>query len=543
MSDVHCLMSDIQKSNSTMKQFFSLLLFLIPAFSGCVLGQDRDPIQEKYAAVINPESAKGHLSILASAEFEGRGTGEPGGEKAAAYIAEEFKKLGLTGPVDGSYFQPVKLVRTRFDVKEFTIAGKSFRNGKDFYFVGGGLETQIHARDLVFIGYGISDDKYDDLKDINIEGKVVLVLSEGEPKNAQGKSLITGTDIPSDWATSNTKRLQNITSKKPKLIIAVSNTVQESLARFGYRLTQPRIALDDGKNQDVVNATPVVTIGKEMANLLLAKTGTSVDKLIAKTDATHKSQSGIYNVDLSTSFGSKTEPFTSNNVLGYLEGTDLKEELLVITAHYDHEGNQNGVIFFGADDNGSGTTGVLEIARAFTKAKSEGHGPRRSILFMTVTAEEKGLLGSNYYSRYPVFPLENTVVNLNTDMIGRIDDKHLNGNHNYVHAIGSDKLSSELKAINEKANATYTQMELDYMYDDPKDPMRIYYRSDQYNFAKHGIPVIFYFSGLHPDYHTPADTIDKIHFELLCRRARLAFHTAWEIANRDKRLVVDSNKE
>jgi len=525
-----------------MKQFFFLLLYLIPAFSGCALGQDRDPIQEKYAAEIDPESAKGHLSILASEAFEGRGTGEPGGEKAAAYIAEEFKKLGLAAPVEDSYFQPVKLVRTRFDVREFTIAGQSFRNGKDFYFVGGGPETRIQAKDLVFIGYGISDDRYDDLKGNDIENKIVLVLSEGEPKNASGKSLITGTDVPSDWATSNTKRLQNITSKKPKLIIAVSNTVQESLARFGYRLTQPRIALDDGK-QAAANATPVVTIGKEMANLLLAKTGTSVDKLATKIDATQKSQSATYHVDLNTSFGSKTEPFTSNNVLGYLEGTDLKEELLVITAHYDHEGNQDGVIYFGADDNGSGTTGVLEIARAFAKAKSEGHGPRRSILFMTVTAEEKGLLGSNYYSRHPVFPLENTVVNLNTDMIGRVDDKHLNGNHNYVHAIGSDKLSSELKAINEKANAMYTQMELDYMYDDPKDPMRIYYRSDQYNFAKHGIPVIFYFSGLHPDYHTPADTIDKINFELLSKRARLAFHTAWEIANRDKRLVVDSNKE
>src|SRR5690606_22903035 len=146
-----------------------------------------------------------------------------------------------------------------------------------------------------------------------------------------------------------------------------------------------------------------------------------------------------------------------------------KDELLVITAHYDHEGNQNGTIFFGADDNGSGTTGVLAIAKSFAKAKAEGHGPRRSILFIGFTAEEKGLLGFNYYSRHPVFPLEQSVANLNMDMIGRIDDKHLGGDHHYVHAIGSDKLSSELKVINEEANATYTHMELDYMYDDPKD--------------------------------------------------------------------------
>ncbi|HWK56640.1 MAG TPA: M28 family peptidase [Parapedobacter sp.] len=523
-----------------MKHLLSLLL--IPAFCGCIMAQD--PVQLKYAAEITPETAKAHLSTLASAEFEGRGTGEPGGEKAAEYIADEFKRLGLAGPVDGSYFQPVKLVRTKFDVNEFTIDGKSFANGQDFYFVGGGPETTVNAKEIVFIGYGISDAKYDDLNGVDISGKVVLVISDGEPKDAQGNSLITGTTKESEWATSRTKRLQNITSRNPKLIIAISNSVEETLEQFGNRLTQPRIALDEGTtNSAASDRAPVANISPEMADLILARSNTSVSELTKRIDETQKSQSKTYKARIKTTFGSVTEPFTSDNVLGYLEGTDLKNELLVLTAHYDHEGNQNGTIYFGADDNGSGTTGILELARAFAKAKAEGHGPRRSILFMAVTAEEKGLLGSNYYSRHPVFPLENTVVNLNTDMIGRIDDEHLRGNHNYVHAIGSDKLSSELKVINENANAEYTHMELDYMYDDPKDPMRIYYRSDQYNFAKHGIPVIFYFSGLHPDYHTPADTVDKINFEMLAKRVRLVFHTAWEIANRDKRLVVDSNKE
>ncbi|MBK1441334.1 M28 family peptidase [Parapedobacter sp. ISTM3] len=523
-----------------MKQFLALLFF-IPVLCGCIVAQD--PVQQKYAAEINPETAKAHLSILASAEFEGRGTGEAGGERAAAYIAGEFEKLGLAAPVNGSYFQPVKLTRTRFDVKDFTINGKPFANGEDFYFVGSGPVSRIDAKEIVFIGYGISETQYDDLKGIDIKGKVVLLLSEGEPKNAQGNSLISGSSEPSEWVTSRTKRLQNITSREPKLIIAVSSTIKESLERFGGRLVQPRISLEGGAGQPSPNTTPVANISTEMADLLLARAKTSVAALEQKINNTQQPQSTTYKARLSTTFGSVSEPFTSPNVLGYLEGTDLKNELVVISAHYDHEGNQNGTIFFGADDNGSGTTGVLTLARAYAKAKAEGHGPRRSILFIAFTAEEKGLLGSNYYSRNPVFPLENTVVNLNMDMIGRIDDKHLRGNHNYVHAIGSDKLSSELKVINENANAEYTHMELDYMYDDPKDPMRIYYRSDQYNFAKHGIPVVFYFSGLHPDYHTPADTVDKINFEMLAKRARLAFHTAWEIANRDKRLVVDSNKE
>lgn len=535
-------MSDVSHFiKNTMKPLLSL--FLIPAFYGCIMAQD--PVQQQYAAEITPETAKAHLSVLASAEFEGRGTGEPGGEKAAEYIANEFKRLGLAAPVDGSYFQPVKLTRTRFDVSEFTINDASFTNGEDFYFVGNGPETTVDANEVIFIGYGISEAKYDDLKGIGISEKVVLVISDGEPKDAQGNSLISGNDAASEWVTSRTKRLQNITSRNPKLIIAVSSSVTETLERSGSRLSQPRIALDEGATTSPTTGgyAPVVNITPEMADLLLAPAKTSISELTKQIDETGKPQSKAYKTRLKTTFGSVTEPFTSPNVLGYLEGTDLKDEVLVLTAHYDHEGNQNGTIYFGADDNGSGTTGILELARAFAKAKAEGHGPRRSILFMTVTAEEKGLLGSNYYSRHPIFPLENTVVNLNTDMIGRVDDKHLRGNHNYVHVIGSDKLSSELKAINENANAEYTHMELDYMYDDPKDPMRIYYRSDQYNFAKHGIPVIFYFSGLHPDYHTPADTVDKINFELLAKRARLVFHTAWEIANRDERLVVDSNKE
>lgn len=523
-----------------MKQTLSLF-FLVPAFCGCIMAQD--PIQQQYAAEIHPDSAKRHLSILASPEFEGRGTGEAGGERAAAYIAEEFKRLGLTGPVGGSYFQPINFVRTRFEVKSFVIEDQPYTNGKDFYFVGSGPEATIRTKEVIFIGYGISDANYDDLKGIDIKDKVVLVLAEGEPTDTKGNSIITGTDSLSEWSTSRTKRLQNITARSPKLIIAVSQSVQQTLEQFGGRLTQPRITLQEDTRQPAAAGSPVATISEAMADRLLSRSKTTMSALKDKINRTEQSQSRTYKARLNSTFGLVSEPFIANNVLGYLEGTDLKDQVLVITAHYDHEGNQNGVIFFGADDNGSGTTGVLELARAFSKAKATGHGPRRSILFIGFTAEEKGLLGSNYYARHPVIPLENTVVNLNMDMIGRIDDKHLRGNHNYVHVIGSDKLSSELKIINENANADYTHMELDYMYDDPRDPMRIYYRSDQYNFAKHGIPVIFYFSGLHPHYHTPADTVDKINFEMLSKRARLVFHTAWEVANRDKRLVVDSNKE
>ncbi len=518
------------------------MLFLIPAFCSCIMAQN--PTQLKYAAELTPESAHAHLSILASAEYEGRGTGEAGGEKAAAYIAEEFKKLGLTGPVDGSYYQPVKLAYVNFGVGKFVANGKTFTNGKDFYFIGSGPETTINTKEIVFIGYGISESNYDDLQGLDISGKVVLLINEGEPTDANGVSLITGSETPSEWTASRNKRLQAITAKNPSLILAASSGVKETLQRFGSRLTRPRITLED--NVDVAGASsqvPVANISTEIADFILQKSKTSVEQFKKAVAETKKAQSKAIKATLNTTFGSSVVPFTSDNVLGYLEGSDLKDELVVITGHYDHDGkSEDGTIYYGADDNGSGTVGVLEVARAFAKAKADGNGPRRSMLFIAYTAEEKGLLGSDYYTRYPVFPLASTVVNLNMDMIGRIDDKHLRGNHNYIHVIGADKLSSELYTINENANADYTHMELDYMYDDPNDELRIYYRSDQYNFAKHGIPVIFYFSGLHPHYHTPEDTVDKIDFDMMAKRTRLVFHTAWEIANRDQRLVVDSNK-
>ena len=227
----------------------------------------------------------------------------------------------------------------------------------------------------------------------------------------------------------------------------------------------------------------------------------------------------------------------SENILAFIEGTEKPEEIIVISAHYDHVGNNNGVIYNGADDDGSGTVAVMEIAEAFQQAKKAGKGPKRSILFLHVTGEEHGLLGSKYYSENPVFDLKNTVANLNIDMIGRSDKE--NEGKNYVYVIGSEMLSTELKKINVAANKATQNLELNYKYDDPNDPMRLYYRSDHYNFAKHGIPVVFFFDGIHEDYHQPTDDPEKIDYPLLQKRAQLVFATAWELANRKERIVVD----
>ncbi len=227
----------------------------------------------------------------------------------------------------------------------------------------------------------------------------------------------------------------------------------------------------------------------------------------------------------------------SENILAFIEGSEKPEEIVVVSAHYDHVGTQNGVVYNGADDDGSGTVAVMEIAKAFQAAKKAGNGPKRSILFLHVTGEEHGLFGSEYYTDHPVFPLANTVADLNIDMIGRDDPE--NRGKQYVYVIGSEMLSSQLKVINEAANKRTNNLELNYKYDDPNDPQRLYYRSDHYNFAKNNVPVAFFFDGIHEDYHKPTDDPEKIDYNLLAKRAQLVFTTAWELANRAERITVD----
>ncbi|RKT00353.1 M28 family peptidase [Flavobacterium sp. 123] len=228
----------------------------------------------------------------------------------------------------------------------------------------------------------------------------------------------------------------------------------------------------------------------------------------------------------------------SENIWAFIEGSEKPNEILVISAHYDHVGTKDNEVYNGADDDGSGTVALLEIAQAFEIAKKEGHGPKRSILFLHVTGEEHGLHGSRFYSENPLFPIANTITDINIDMIGRRDEAHAASN-NYVYVIGANRLSTDLDNICTIANAKYTHLDLDYKYNDPKDPNRFYERSDHYNFAKNGIPSVFLFNGVHADYHKATDSADKIEYDALAKRAQFAFATAWELANRLERPVVD----
>lgn len=514
-----------------------ILCFLIFGFYLQSYSQSISPV--KYAELLTADGARKHLSILASDEFEGRETGKRGAKMAADYIAAEFKKLGLNAPVNGSYFQKIDLIESSFHVSKFSINNNSFKNLKDFYLAGSSHPQSIKAKEIVFAGYGISSDEYDDLEGLEIAGKVVLIFYRGEPVKS-GKSLISKSERSSDWVRLRNKRIENLRSKNPSLILAINSDLEGSLKVADSELRDPELSIRRAESTEKPEAD-VIQLTSKTGDVLLKSFGQTAARLIAGINTSGKPASRIFKANFETAYGLEVKDVDAVNVLGYLEGTDLKHELLVLSAHYDHVGltkSGEDKVNNGADDDGSGTTAVIEMARAFAQAKKEGKGPRRSILFLTVSGEEKGLLGSEWYADNPVFPLANTVANLNIDMIGRIDPAHKD-NPDYCYLIGSDKLSTDLHKISENANSTYTKLAIDYKFNDPNDPERIYYRSDHYHFAKNNIPVIFYFNGVHEDYHKPSDEIDKINFPLLAKRAQLVFYTAWDVANRDKRPLVD----
>jgi len=523
-----------------MRRFFSILL-LLPLAYNCSVAQNHT----KYADLITEETSKKHLTILASKEYAGRGTGQEGGLKAANYIAEHFKEFGLKPVVNGnSYFQQVQLIKTNLEATNLSIGQSSFEYGKDFYVQGDNPFEKFDAKDIIFVGYGIQDEKYNELKGIDIKDKVVLFINEGEPTAKNGTSLITGETTKSSWSTNRFKRIQELLKLNPKVILATSSQVAETLTRAKGKLSSPRFKLDKGKSERVgTQSAPIVYVTEDVANKVLASLNTSLITYKIKTAEKSKVTSQIIPLAFQVSMGIKNEKIEVPNVLGLLEGSDKKDEIVVVSGHYDHDGIlPDGTFFPGADDNGSGTVAVIELANAFSKAKKEGKGPRRSILFIGLAAEEKGLLGSDYYVEHPIFPLANTVACINIDMIGRIDNKHLNGDPNYIHVIGVNKLSTELQPIVELANKDIN-LKLDYDYNDPNEPMRLYYRSDHYNFAKYGIPSLFFFSGLHPHYHTPEDTVDKINFPIMVKREKLIFNTIWDIANRVNKPKVDLSLE
>jgi len=383
----------------------------------------------------------------------------------------------------------------------------------------------------------IIDDTVEIKRGKFIEGSCKNLWSNKEHRTVKGLNIVSlnysdcYTDMMLDFS---------INYNKNQIV-----NVDENYFHHKSNAYKRRVEGNDGKNILALHMIQRVLKLGIYADYLL------VDSWYAKPNFINEvKQNGIarqpYPASLHFNYSKTVETSKAPNVVAVLEGTDLKDEYLVITAHMDHLGKRNdSVIYYGADDDGSGTVGVLEIAKAFAKAKANGKGPRRSIVFMTVSGEEKGLWGSEYYTNHPIFPLEKTTANLNIDMIGRSDASRKQGDStNYVYVVGDDKISTDLKPISEAVNKKFLKMELDYKFNDPKDPNRIYFRSDHFNFASKGVPIIFYYDGmLGADYHKPTDTPDKINYELLKKRAQLVFYTAWEMANRNEMLKRDLKLE
>lgn len=491
----------------------------------------------KYASLITTEDLFRHLSIIAGEEMEGRETGTAGAEKAAAYIEAQFKEIGLLpAPLLKGYQQAYPLLRDSLLKAELKIGDLIATYGTDYFVPGKNLSHSLQAKKIMFAGYGIEDPKYDDYKGLNVTGKIVLLLL-GEPKTA-GNYIISGSAKSSEWSFPGiVKKIALAKSKGAAGVLLVNPSQSSFLQRSVDESRRSNLYYPEASN---LGHIPYAQVSHAFAAKLL---GNAFDSILKKG----KEYSALNMIKWEKTMMSnwdhqkKVDTTFATNVLGFVEGSDKKDEYVFVTAHYDHLGKRNGKIYYGADDDGSGTVAVLEMAESFAKAKAEGKGPRRTLVFMTVSGEEKGLWGSEYYSDNPVFPLDKTSVDLNIDMIGRIDTERKTADTtNYIYVVGHDKISSEMPIINEAMNNKYSKLNLDYKFDDPQDPHRIYYRSDHYNFARKGVPVLFFYDGmLQADYHQPTDTVDKINWDLYRTRAKMIFHTAWEIANRDELLKRD----
>jgi hypothetical protein len=457
---------------------------------------------------ITKEDLQNHLSIIASDYMQGRETGELGQKRAAKYIDSVFTSLHLSFAPGLDGFQQEFQCLKSIPKGKITINEHEYLLGREFFYLN--VDKPIKIQTQLLFQHTNSLDTLTKL-----------------PKN-------TGVVIE-ETAPSTIKELfikaKSISQTNPSVIIFALSNYGQFADFYGQHLGRESMRLY--KDEDFYSI-PIIFIQNEKVNVLL--TSRKEKKWLKNTK---KKMSILTKQIIEINLGEKNEVVKSSNLLGVIYGSDstLKNEVLVVSAHYDHLGIYDGEIYNGADDNGSGTSAILEIAQAFSLAKEQGKGPKRTVLILLVSGEEKGLLGSEYYTENPAFLLEKTITDLNVDMIGRTDEFH--ENPDYIYIIGSDMLSDDLQKISEEAGKERGNIFLDYKYNTKEDPNRFYYRSDHYNFAKNGIPSIFYFSGVHDDYHQPTDTIEKINFDKMEKIAQLIYLTACKLTNSTNRPTVN----
>jgi hypothetical protein len=509
-----------------------ILLFLPVSLASA---QTLDPASRAGYASIDTVDLWRHLAVLASDSLEGRETTYPGQKKAAAYIAGVFKKLHLEPVADsGTYFQHFFVNLTYVDPRATITANirsahRQFHWGKDF--------TAEASRDTTISGsaafVGFSDSEIDSTAKTKLAGRIVLAfMGTREDANDSSREMLF-------------RRLHSMPQDlKAAAILIVAD--EEGEGSFFNAIRAVRTLKPNAQIMRLKDGAPQRTPGRgrlfvssEMAEEILRPSGIPLAELRKKAlDRAAFDPVMLDDDTLTVAIKVVKETRQTENVIGMLPGSDeqLKNQAVVISAHYDHLGKDAlGRIYHGADDDGSGTSTVLELAEAFGKNPSK---PKRSVLFLLNVGEEEGLLGSRYYVSHPVVPLQQTVADLNIDMIGRVDPVHEAAHEiNYVYVIGSDKISAELDNLLRVADVESEDLTLNYKYDAEDDPEQLYRRSDHYNFARHKIPVVFFFTGLHADYHQPTDTIDKILFGRMARIARVIYDLGWKIANLEHPLI------
>jgi len=486
-------------------------LILVP-FASNLLAQ---PSIEAIAQQITPDRISGHIKFLASDALEGRETGEKGQKLAALYIESQFIKCGLKAPNPSDktigYFQTFRLSRFLYKNQQLTLKGiKSSPQPRKDYLTTEFVLDPVNGK-LTLLNL-TTQTKPEDLKISPDQAKGKAVLVSGVLTDTM---LVRLRKLPFSmicWAP------DPLYFEELKSTRAVSRMYGDGYL-ISVKVVQPEV--------------PLIFLSTEFNALLLSKC----------PSGTPEGQLKESSLSLTFSPGTEQHFIDSENVIGLIEGTDKKEEIIVISAHYDHLGVRNGEVFNGADDDASGTSALLSLAETFANAAQQGYRTSRSIAFIAFTGEEKGLMGSSWFVENPVFQMKNIVCDLNIDMIGRIDPAHEQKNvKDYIYLIGSDKISQELHELSEAVNKKCCGLELDYTYNNENDPNRFYYRSDHYNFARFGIPVIFYFNGTHADYHKSTDDWDKIDFEKASKITKLIFRTTNEIANLSHRLKLNSER-
>ena len=506
---------------------------------------------QRGADTITAAQLKDYLSFIASDEMEGRDTPSRGLDTTAKFLATYLSRWGFKpAGDDGSFFQKIALSRDVIDKAETLaqINDQTLVLGDDY--VPFARRVDLPATQLVFAGNGwlVKSKNIDAYRDIDAKGKIAIIFG---PPNGYPRG-ITASDLTGrrgeDWMNAAEYALRQGVAA---LVIVPDFQYLANWDRNRARATERGVTRVDKFQPAAREQIPQIVIAPRVANNLFQNERQDAVAIFESVSAGQMPTPFALRPDkkLSLSVKVQTESATTQNVVAVFAGSDpvLRNEYVALGAHYDHVGTGIPVngdsIYNGADDDGSGTTALLAMAEALAKASTR---PKRSVLFVWHAGEEKGLWGSKYFTTYPTLPLDKIVTQINIDMIGRSkkegDTNPLNRNlsgPNEIYVIGSKMMSTELGDLTDAVNKQYLNLTYDYRYDDPSDPNRFFSRSDHYNYAKKGIPIVFFFDGVHEDYHRPGDSVDKIDFQKMEKVARTIYMTLWEVANRPTRPKVD----